>query len=138
MLRACDVCRTRYPAKRASSRYCSPRCRKRAQRVGEAGPTREKVVPLHQPERPPVGDLAALTERTLQAAGRLNTWEGQSALALAHRTERAAIDTGSSYASLHRELRSAMAAALQGTNSPKSALQQRRDELATLRARKHG
>jgi hypothetical protein len=33
MERPCDVCGTTYTARRASSRYCSERCKKRAQRA---------------------------------------------------------------------------------------------------------
>jgi hypothetical protein len=78
--------------------------------------------------------LVGAAERELRAAGRLQMWQAAAALDLAGRLQRATVDTGSSYASLHRELRAAMDLALKGANAPKSAVQQRRDELAALRA----
>ncbi len=143
MQRACDICGTSFEAKRADARLCSQACRKRAQRAGAAR-TRKSVVaagltvvpdpPAAAAPAPVSGSLTASTEQALQAAGRANTWQGQSALELARRIDRAFVDTGSAYASLHREFRAAMTDALKGANVAKSAVQARRDELAARRA----
>lgn len=116
----CTVCGTLFPAKRATAKYCGERCKKRAQRdptrpaTGTAGtPTQLASV---SPLRAASGRIAALTERELMNAGRLDTVLGAVALALAAKLDEPGLDTGSSIAALAREHRSAMVAALDGVN----------------------
>ena len=145
MTRTCDACGEKFEAKRATARYCTATCQKRAKRAEKAtgAATRTSAPGLVVLSSPPAedearsagGELAASTERALRDAGRLETWQGRSAVDLARRIDRARlVETGSAYASLHRELRAAMAEATRGANVAKSAVQQRRDELAARRA----
>ncbi len=153
MQRACDICQKTFEAKRPAARYCSENCRKRAYRTGAAKPKRVVaagglvVVPdapdapdaPAAPDVPPQplagGELVASTEKALRDAGRLETWQGQAAMELARRIDMSSrVETGSAYASLHRELRAAMTEATRGANVAKSAVQQRRDDLAARRA----
>lgn len=109
MLRACDVCRAEYDAKRPSSRYCSPRCRQRKARgqvAAETPPVREAVVD---------SGLVDATRRRLTEARALDTVDGQAALVLAHRIETGLTESGSAVAALSRELRAVMDAALKTT-----------------------
>ncbi len=149
MQRACDICQTMFEANRSDKRYCSQNCRKRAQRTGVAksettvkagGGLAVVPDPPAMPMQPPVGgELVTSTERALRDAGRLDTWQGQAALELARRIDMSSrVETGSAYASLHRELRAAMTEATRGANVAKSAVQQRRDDLAARRAARHG
>jgi hypothetical protein len=131
--RHCDTCGKSYEAKRQTSRYCTAVCRTKASRAGVAAPRQSAtVVPLPSRDE----GLAERTETTLRDAARLGTWQGQAALAVAKRIETARMDTGSAYAALHRELRSAMAEALKGVDAPQSAVQKHRDELAARRAKR--
>jgi hypothetical protein len=150
--RACGICQTTFETKRPSALYCSPACRQRAHRTGVAKPATTvkaggglAVVPdapdaSDVPVQPPVGgELVVSTEKALRDAGRLETWQGQAALELARRIDMSSrVETGSAYASLHRELRAAMLEATRGANVAKSAVQQRRDDLAARRAARHG
>ncbi len=81
------------------------------------------------------GDLVATLTRELRDAGRLDTWQGQSALALAVRLEHSAADTGSAVASLTRELRAAVTEAMKGVGAQKSAVEKLRDDLKKRRER---
>ena len=141
MLRNCDSCGSEYDAKRPTSRFCSGTCQKRHRRARGPVPGEESapaVRALPSPEdRSPEAGLSAATQKRLADAGRLDSYEGQSALSLAQRIEfRSTMDTGSAYAALHRELRAAMAEALKGSAEPKSALARHRDELAARRQRR--
>lgn len=131
MQRPCDICARTYEAKRASSRYCSGACRKRAQRnPSKPGPA---VVALPAASD---GELVASVQQELDGAGRLETWQGQAAVDVARRIEGSRLDSGSAYAALHREFRAAMELALKGADAAESAVQRHRDELAARRARK--
>jgi hypothetical protein len=122
MQRACDSCQVVYEAKRRASRFCSERCRKRAQRGHVV------ALPATEPERPAESSgLRAAVLGELAAAGREQTALGQAALGLAVRIEQGA-DTGSAVASLVRELRATLAEALADAR-PVSAL----DELKARR-----
>jgi hypothetical protein len=104
MNRSCDLCGTEYLAKRASSKYCSERCRKRAQR----SPAIASVVPIASaPSAPPAeperGPLEAATFKELLAVGQESTAAGVSALILARRLDGVSADTGSSVAAVIRE-----------------------------------
>jgi hypothetical protein len=129
MLRHCDVCSAEYLAKRRSSRFCSDRCRKRANRGAATLAGRANVVEL-APEEP--SELVSAVRSELKAAGRLNSSLGQQAILLAARIG-APFDTGSSVAALHRELRSTMERALKDV-----VLVDPLDELRAWRDRKLG
>lgn len=137
MRRHCDACGKPYEAKRERSRFCGDTCQKRSRRargpVAEAEEPQPRVRPLPVPSADT--GLAAATERTLREAGRLDTYLGQSAVALAERIEaRSSADTGSAYAALHRELRAVMAEALRGASVAADPI----DELRARRDRKLG
>jgi hypothetical protein len=129
--RSCESCGDPYEAVRANARFCSERCKKRAQRGHVAD------VPA-APGSGTSGGTAALvsaTRRDLQQAGRLDTFLGQAALSLAARIE-ADQDTGSAIASLNKELRATVAEALKGVQAPASSVTKLKDELAARRQRR--
>src|SRR5687768_2076422 len=109
MVRQCDLCSAEYLAKRRNSRFCSDRCRKRANRGAAMLAGHAKVVEL-APEEPSALLLAITSE--LEAAGRLNSSLGQQAILLAERIG-APFDTGSSIAAVSKELRAVMAKAVE-------------------------
>lgn len=126
MERSCQSCGGPYAAKRATARFCSERCRKRAQRghviavfPGTAGGTVGTV-------------LVDAVRGELSGAGRLGTALGEVVLMLATRIE-AGQDTGSAVAALTREMRASLAEAVKGANAPRSSLASYRDELAARR-----
>jgi hypothetical protein len=136
MQRRCDSCGKPYEAKRPTSRFCGSNCRVRASR-GQLAPVDAEPLPVIPPAVS--SGLVAATEKRLTDVGRLDTWEGQAALDLARRIEVAsAMDTGSAYASLQRELRAAMAEALKGAAKPQSAVSRHQDELARRRTSRTG
>jgi hypothetical protein len=104
---ACQVCEERFEAKRSTAKYCSERCKKRAQRGAGAknAETRE------QETRSGLGSVAAATLIELQEAKRLQTPLGQAALALAHRLDMSQMDTGQAVASLAKQLQQTLEAA---------------------------
>jgi hypothetical protein len=133
--RACDVCGGTYEAKRPSSRYCGRTCRVRASRAGGvprvASADEQTAAP--DPKPPPLSaTLVTATERQLRDVGRLDTWLGQQALALAGKLS-SGRDTASGLAALSREFRATMEEALRGANAPASSLAKHRDELAARR-----
>lgn len=148
MERACDVCGVAYVAKRAASRYCGERCRKRAQRTGKVTPLKQAAKPRGKraPAEPVAGGVEpaaagpgaveAATLEILEAAGRLSTPLGQAALVLARRLDRPGLDTGSAIAGVARQLEATLTAALRGSGAA-AGPQKLRDELAERR-RKHG
>ena len=117
MQRPCDVCGTPYTATRASSRYCSERCKKRAQRApatqrsGKRHQARPNtaVVPLPQPDV--TAGVAESTRRKLDEMGRLDTPLGQATMVLARRLDSSSGDTGAGLASLAKQLAAMLAAA---------------------------
>lgn len=132
MQRTCDECGTAYEARRSTSQYCSSRCRTRVSRRGgsqEAKPTTPAAVATGPP-----AELVAATRKKLTDAGRLDTVLGQQALLLAQRLTEGRIDTGSSLASLSKELRAVMVDALEGVSRGADPV----DELKERRARKFG
>jgi len=83
MQRECDECGLAYDARRATSRFCSDTCGKRAQRARAAGiPPRAASLDDH--EAPP-SELERAVTRELEAVGRLQSVAGQVALELAYR-----------------------------------------------------
>ena len=116
MERPCDACGTTYAAKRASSRFCSERCKKRAQRAPatqRSGKRRQArpnaaVVPIPQPDV--TAGVAESTRRKLDEMGQLDTPLGQATLVLAHRLDSPSGDTGAGLASLAKQLAATLAA----------------------------
>ena len=130
MERPCDICGTKYAAKRATSRYCSAKCRMRASRG--AKPASSFVAT----PRADIGPVEAATMAELRLVGRLDASLGQQCIALARRLDEPGSDTGSAMASVSRELRATLGEAKRGAGSA-TAPQQLRDELAERRVR-HG
>lgn len=120
MQRECDSCGKPFEAKRKAARFCSDTCRKRNQRAPKP---RAK-----DPSAMPSTDLVAVCERELQAASRLDTVLGRQALELARRIA-SPHETGSSVASLSKEFRAVMEAAMEGVGL-------KADPLDELRARR--
>lgn len=105
MKRSCDACGIPYIAKRANSRFCSDTCRKRGQR-GQSSAAARDVEPSQSDS-----DIVRVTRSTLEAAGRLDTVAGASAMELA----RSIPNSGdSAKAGLVRELRAAVSQATAG------------------------
>jgi len=105
--RKCESCGRSYQAKNSRSRFCGQTCYRRHSRANP----KPKPVAAARVE-------AALVDAVrveLEAAGRLDSVAGQSALRLAEKMCGSA-DTGSGLAALSRELRGTMAEALQGAN----------------------
>ena len=117
MERRCNVCKITYAAKRASSRYCSERCKKRAQRApatqrsGKRHQARPNaaVVPMPQPDV--TAGVAESTRRKLDEMGRLDTPLGQATMVLARRLDSSRGDTGSAVAAMARQLQATLSAA---------------------------
>lgn len=125
MKRACDSCGEEYEAKRPSSRYCSETHRKRAQR-GHVMASPMSAPPTVQPDRSTVDAVRA----ELTDAGRIDTFLGRAALALAARIDSATAVMG--FAALVKELRATMAAATEGVAvaaDPVDELRARRDRI---------
>lgn len=123
----CEGCGVRFDAKRASRKWCSNRCRVRAQSGAKITPIAPKAAPALP--APVVGVLAA-TLAELVAAGQERSAAGQSALRLAERMDAGSNDTGSSYAALAREHAARVEAAVAVGHRAGDPL----DELATRRA----
>jgi hypothetical protein len=132
----CAVCPAEFEAKRASARYCSERCKKRAQRSPDRAAAAAQ--PGKAPGLPAVlapGGLLAATEAKLDAAGRLDGPEGQAALILAARIDLSpfSAETGASVAALVRQLHATLAVALAGAKAASDPVE---DELRTARERR--
>lgn len=123
MQRSCDSCGKPYEARRKTSRFCSDTCRMRNQRAPKS---REPVSP-----KPSGTDLQSVTERELAAVGRLETVLGQQAIELAGRIS-SSHETGAAIASLSKEFRAVMEAAMEGVGVAADPL----DELRARRERK--
>lgn len=133
MRKTCEVCPAEFEAKRASAKYCSERCKKRAQRR-PGGTGTAKVLPLPpEPTSESVGSrLAAATLAELEQAGRAETAAGQAALALARRIDAAGSETGTALAAMVREHRATLADAVRDAKKAADPL----DELRARRERK--
>jgi hypothetical protein len=132
MERACDSCRTLYTAKSPLSRYCSPRCAKRAQRTGLA---RSAQGAATIPEPPAVTqEVEAAVRGALENAGRLSAPLGQVALVLARRLDAPGGDTGSGLASVAKQLAVTLAAITSDVRPADDLL----DDLRIRRDRKLG
>lgn len=122
MERPCDACAAPYEALRSTSKFCSDRCKKRAQRGFQATAA---VVPATGAMG--TSNVTAVTAE-LESAGRLDTWLGAAALSIAQRMDKSTAVMG--YAALVKELRSTMDAALAGVKvaaDPVDELRSRRD-----------
>jgi hypothetical protein len=141
MWRPCEACGTVFEPLRANHRFHSGTCRV-AYRRGVRPPANLAAVPPAGPAppaptpetKPPLSETVVDTvRRDLERAGRLDTWLGQSALAMA-KVLATGVGTPAGLSSANRELRETMAAALRGATTPGSAVVQHRDEVAERRA----
>ena len=126
MQRPCDTCTRLYEAKRVTSRFCSPRCQKRAQR----SPVRLSAASVLPFPAPVDGPLTVATMAELIVADRVESSLGQSALLMARRLDTPGADTGSSVAALAREHRATLALALESATNvldPVDLVRLRRD-----------
>ena len=114
MTKTCLVDGVPFEAKRAAAKYCSERCRKRAQR-GHLLP----VSMLPKPDAPD-GATVERVRAELAAVDRVDTYLGAAALALAERIDNATAVMG--FAALVRELRVTMGAAMEGAGHDTDAL----------------
>lgn len=132
MTRQCDSCGVDYEAERASSRFCSPKCRVRAAR----SPTKSLDAPAVLATDPATSGLLTATIRELEAANCLDTSLGQLAIEVATRIINPA-ETGASVASLTKQLRETLAAALDASGvvvaDPLDELGFRRDRKRRVR-----
>lgn len=127
MDRPCDICGTQYLAKRATSKYCSTRCRTRASRGAD-------VITLPEIGASDLGSIESATRTELITAERLDTAMGQTCLALARRLDLPGVDTGSAMASVAARLEDLLVKATRGAGAA-TAPQQLRDELAQRRTK---
>lgn len=118
MTRQCDICGTRYEAKRSTSRYCSSRCRTTATRKGQSRPKGATVSPIRAPQAEQ-GPIEAATLAELEAVGRSTTSAGRRALMLARLLDDPPPIALSSVASWSREHGLALAAATVGVDQPR-------------------
>lgn len=115
--RACDHCTTEYTATRSTSRYCGAACRSAAARNRRSAAAAEDSTPAETTPPPDEKRRTAveqMTRRDLERAQRVETVDGQAALALAIRIDEGG-DTGSALASLITALNAALGRALGGT-----------------------
>lgn len=131
MRKQCAVCQVPFEAKRASAKYCSPRCRVRATRARAAGQGDSPAGVAVPPPAVPGGvEAAAVAELT--AAGRLGTSGGQSALVLARRIDTsAATEMGAGLAALVKQFGVTLAEAVKGGRAAVNPM----DELRARRER---
>lgn len=123
--RECDFCGTGYVARSPRSKFCTPKCRRRAHDRRAAGEAPEPVVVDDETPGPVLA--AALAE--LEGAGVASTTLGRAALALARRLD-AGEDVGSSMAAASRELRTLLellTGDAQGERDPIDELKARRE-----------
>ena len=132
MERDCDSCGAPYFARSPLSRYCSPRCAKRAQRTGLARSAQGAAMIAEPPAV--TQEVEAAVRATLEDAGRLSTPLGQVALALAHRMDAPGGDTGAGLAALAKQLAVTLAAVTADVRPADDLL----DELRARRDRKLG
>ena len=144
--RICDHCGVIYVAIRPQRRYCSDRCRARAnQGLGPpAGSPRDlqvaSVTPLPTPERDEPdpakgGPTTRATLARLERAEVVDTPEGASCLALAARIDSSATPAAA-LASLVGRLETSLASAVRQSEAAAAAHQSYADELAARRARR--
>lgn len=139
MQATCQECEGTFEAQRKTAKYCTKACSQRATRKRAAAA--ENPPPASPPPGTPSAEhgadgmplLVAATLDELVKAGRLDTALGQAALVLAAKAGSRA-DTGSATASVVRELRATLQAALDGAatlGDPLDELRSRRDRKRT-------
>lgn len=137
MHRPCDTCGTIYEAKTKRSRFHNANCRVAYSR-GTRPPVALKVAAQPDEKPAPLSEtLVGAVRRDLERAGRLDTYLGQQALAMAA-VVATGVGTPAGLSSANRELRETMTAALRGAAAPSSAVLAHRDELAAWRAKSAG
>src|SRR5689334_6727905 len=119
----CAGCGDTFEAQRRSARWCSNRCRQSGQQASRAEEPAE--------QREPSG-LVASVRRELEHAEAVDTFAGQLALQLA---KRLSTPEESGISSLSKELRTVMAAALEG-RTPPTAEAEPEDEVEKARRRR--
>lgn len=120
---ACVGCGVIFAAKTRRARWHSPACKTRTQRHGVT------AVPNAVDLPEPTTGLVASVRRELEAASAVETFAGQLALQLA---KRLSTPEESGISSLSKELRTVMAAALEG-HVPPAAEEQPEDEVEKAR-----
>lgn len=118
MERDCDRCGHTYQARRSTSRYCSPRCRKQASRHPKPD------TPVTEMPDAPAVFLA--TQRELRDAGSLDSALGHAALKLAALIDESGATSGSAPATLVREWRVTLAEAVKRQAAPTSLIDELR------------
>ncbi|WP_202235285.1 hypothetical protein [Actinacidiphila reveromycinica] len=132
MVRTCD-CGKEFEAKRSSARYCSERCKKRAQRRPGGVEADVKVLPRPADDEGD-GALAEVVRAELAAVARAETSAGQVALALARRIDGAEQESGASLAALVKEFRASLAAATAGAEVETDPIDELRAHVQRKRA----
>ena len=134
--RSCDACGITYEYESPRSKFCRSkectRSRARARKLKQRGGAVVEF-PAQSPAALEELDLVVVTVRRLEAAGRLDTTEGQGALLLAKRLASSSQDSGSGVASLHKEYRSAMVEALAGAEQVDDPIDRRRAQVQARR-----
>jgi hypothetical protein len=129
MHKVCVVDGVGFEAKRAAAKYCSERCKKRAQRKPPAD-----AVDLAARRRAAAGGdgaLLAATRQGLAKVGREDTPLGTAALSIAERIDMVGLsDTGGGMAALMREYRATLAEAVKDADQIDDALEQIRGSAA--------
>jgi hypothetical protein len=135
--RSCASCGVMFTPIRANHRFHSDTCRVNGAR-GKLQPGAEDQEPATtgtKPSPPLSETLVSATRKQLEEVGRLDTYLGQQALALAS-VLAVGKGTPSGLATISRELRETMTAALRGAGGATSAVVRHRDEVAARRARR--
>lgn len=133
MQRPCDVCGETYEAKRATSKYCSDRCKMRKAR---GAPVKHAdAIPLRPADvlESEIGPVEAETRRHLAEVDRETSVLGQTALVLARRLDYGR-DTGAALASVAKQLEATLSSATKGVAlaaDPLDELRARRDRKRT-------
>jgi|SRR5690242_14647900 hypothetical protein len=122
--RECDACGKTYEAHRVTSKFCSPKCRIANHEKSKRPSAALSAEPVDE------GPVFAKSRAKLEAAGRLDTWEGAVALQLAARLDAQVREGGMGVAAIVREHRASMEEALKGASvaaDPLDELRERRD-----------
>lgn len=128
--RPCEHCGTEFEARRSTAKFCKASCRVAHRRKSSGSPA-----PAAEPTKPR-SSVAARVISDLEAAGVLDTFDGQCAVSLA-----LAIDKGEESASVRasgiKALREAMQLALAATRpAPAAPPATPQDEIAAARERR--
>src|SRR5262245_20090349 len=124
---SCVVDGVQFEAKRASAKYCSPKCKKRAYRG-------TKIRPLEPVPDASESELVASVRSELKDLGVATSSAGRQAIAMAERMSMAVKDTGSSYAAISRELSRLLDEAKAGAIRKADPLDELRDRRERKRA----